>query len=487
MLAARNDRRTLPAAAVGAAVLVIVALSPAGASLADDTAPRQTDRGFEVSYTAGERDAAGYFMGGTELRNLSAHGGRLYAGNGYWMDQPGPEGRQPAQILVLDNPAARWRVERSLDERMPNGRTPRHLAVSALQGMTFSTDYAGRTLLRAVSMLFAGTWDLSGASQVMSRNDANGAWTAMSLPVPRVTSGIQQVRAMATHRDRQTGVDQVFAGNDPHGIVSGGYDDAAVGGIRWGASPELDISRLSAPSFPGLTLLRVASFAECNGILYATIGQQIYRRLDGASPRWELFYTNPRPGYSETGLRGLTAVPHPSGTGQALLVAVEGSAARIIRIDPSNGDETTELDIVAFLNSTWATKVGYVIAAYNDMTVVAGPRSEATVLIGIEAFLPASSPVPAGHVRADGLDGGGWYLVRQGERHYDLRKIGSTQPLTGTPLVATRAIAASPFPNDADTIYFAGFDANKRAAHNTAWIFRTGKAKAILPTSAQER
>jgi hypothetical protein len=148
----------------------------------------------------------------------------------------------------------------------------------------------------------------------MSRNDATGAWTAMSLPVARVTSGIQQVRAMAMHRDRRTGIDQVFAGNDPHGIVSGGYDDAAVGGIRWGANPELDISRLSAPSFPGLTLLRVASFAECNDILYATIGQQIYRRLDGAPPRWELFYTNPRPGYSETGLRGLTAKAMPRGS-----------------------------------------------------------------------------------------------------------------------------------------------------------------------------
>ena len=474
-------------AAVGSITLLVIALVPTSDAFANDGLPRETDRGFEVSYTAGERDAAGHFMGGTELRNLSAHGGRLYAGNGYWMDRPGPEVRQPAQILVLDNLAAQWRIERSLDERMPNGRTPRHLAVSALYGTTFSTDRAGRALLRPVSMLFAGTWDLSGASQVMGRNDTSGAWTAMSLSVQRVSSGIQQVRAMVAHRDRQSGVDHVFAGNDPYGIFSGGYDDAAAGGIRWGVAPELDISRISAPSFPGLSLLRVTSFAECNGILYATIGQQIYRRLDGAPPHWELFYTNPKPGYSETGLRGLTAIANPSGSGQALLVAVEGSAARIVRIDPTSGEETTELDIPTFLNGAWATKVGYTIAAYNDMAVVAGPRGEATVLIGIEAFLPASSPVPAGHVRVDGLDGGGWYFVRHGERRYDLRKIGSSQPLTGAPLVATRAIAASPFPSDADTIYFAGFDANKRAAHNTAWIFRAGKAKAILSTSAQER
>lgn len=443
------------------------------------------DQGFEVSYTAGERDAAGQFMGGTEMRNLSAHGGRLYAGNGYWMDRPGPEGLQPAQVLVLDHSTARWRVERSLDERLANGRTPRHLAVSALHGAAFLTNHAGRTLPRAVSMLFVGTWDLSGASQVFGRNDASGTWAAMPLPVPRVTSGIQQVRAIATHRDQRTGIDHVFVGNDRHGVVSGAYDDTAVGGIRWSAQPELATAAISAPSFPGLSLLRVTSFAECNGVLYATIGQQIYRRLDGAPPSWELFYTNPKPGYSESGLRGLTAIAHPSGSGQALLVAVEGYASRVIRIDPSSAEETTELDIPAFLNNAWATKVSYVIAAYNDMTIVSAPRSEAKLLIGIEAFIPETSPVPAGHARVDGLDGGGWYLVRQGERRYDLRRIGATQPTTGAPLVATRAIAASPFANDADTLYFAGFDANKHAHHNTAWIFRADKVRAMSP--AQER
>jgi hypothetical protein len=398
--------------------------------------------GYQVSYTAGERDAAGRFMGGTEMRNLATHGGRLYAGNGYWKDQPGPEGRQGAQILVLDGPAARWRVERSLE--------PRHLAIAALQGATFSTDYSGRPLARPVSMLFAGTWDLSGASQLMARNDATGTWTAITLPVPRVTLGIQQVRALAMHRGR------VFVGNDRHGILSGGYDDAVPGGIRWAETVELDTARLSPPSAPGLSLLRVTSFAECNGVLYAAVGQQIYRRVDGAPPRWQLFYTNPRPGYSETGLRGLTAIAN------TLLVAVEGDASRIIRIDPATGAETTELDVRAFLDQRWSTRVGYVIAAYNDMAPVRG-----ALLIGIEAFLPAMAPVPAGHARVGGLDGGGWTIVRHDERRYDLRRIGATNSL-----VATRAIAASPFPGDADAVYFAGYDANKRPAHNTAWIFR---------------
>ena len=76
---------------------------------------------FQLSFAAGSTDGAGRFMGGTELRVLAVHGGKLYAGNGYWEDRPGPEGPQGAQILVLDGTGARWRLEHAFDERMPNG------------------------------------------------------------------------------------------------------------------------------------------------------------------------------------------------------------------------------------------------------------------------------------------------------------------------------------------------------------------------------
>jgi hypothetical protein len=46
--------------------------------------------GFAVSFEAGSRDDAGRFMGGTEMRVLAGHAGKLYAGNGYWEDRPGP-------------------------------------------------------------------------------------------------------------------------------------------------------------------------------------------------------------------------------------------------------------------------------------------------------------------------------------------------------------------------------------------------------------
>ena len=47
-----------------------------------------------------------------------------------------------------------------------------------------------------------------------------------------------------------------------------------------------------------------------------------------------------------------------------------------------------------------------------------------------------------------------------------------------SPMIATRAIAPSPFADDHDTVYFGGFDANQRSAHNTAWIVITPKDNA---------
>ena len=70
----------------------------------------------------------------------------------------------------------------------------------------------------------------------------------------------------------------------------------------------------------------------------------------GGNRSWRLVYTNPHPGHSETGLCGLRAVPGASGGGQVLLVAAEGSAPRVVRVDPKDGSEATDLDLAEFLN-----------------------------------------------------------------------------------------------------------------------------------------
>jgi hypothetical protein len=464
----------------GIVIVVVIAACaaqrPAGAAAGSEGA-------FQVVFAAGSGDSAGRFMGGTELRVLTAHDGKLYAGNGYWEDRPGPEGSQGAEILVLDGPNARWQVDHVFDERLANGRA-RDLAVSALSEVSFATDGTGAHLPTPMSMLIASTWDLTGTSRVFSRSDANGVWTATTLAQDRPAPDfLPQVRSFCAHRDRQTGIDHVFAGQDPRGIFRGSYDPTVAGRIRWSDTPEFDISRIATTAFPGLAgRLRVNGFAECNGRLYAAVGQQIYERSDGAEPHWRLAYTNPHPAHSETGLRGLTAIANPNG-GQALLAAIEGANARIVQVDPGSGSEMTELDLAGLLSNAWQTHVGYAIAAYNDMTMLHDARHGDLLLIGLEAFIPPRSPPPSGHGAVDvgygRLDAGAWYLVRYPDQHYDLRQLTVGPPDASQPLVAVRTIRVSPFPKDDAAVYFGGYDANKAPAHNTAWIVRGTGAAAV--------
>jgi hypothetical protein len=456
--------------AVGAVLAMVTCIAAGKLSSA-----AASDGEYRMSFLAGGHDDAGRHMGGTELRVLATHGGRLFAGNGYWEDRPGPEGLQGAQILVLDGPTGHWRVDHGFDDRQPNGRI-RDLAVSALSEAVFTTDANGVRLSAPLSMLIASTWDVSGATRVFSRNDTTGDWTAMTLARDRPARDfLPQVRSFGTHRDRITGADLVFAGQNPRGIHRGGYDATAAGRIRWSEQPELDISQIPTAAFPGLAgRLRVNAFVECNNRLYAAVGQQIFERVDGPQASWRPVYTTPHPAHSETGLRGLTAITGATGS-QVMLAAIEGVNARIIQVDPRTGSETTDLDLGEFLGRVWQTRLGYLIAAYNDMTVVHDSRNRELLLIGLEAFIPPLSAVPSGHAVHDvgygRVEAGAWYLVRYPDRHYQLREITLSDE-RHQPLVATRAIRVSPFPNDAAALYFAGYDANKAAAHDTAWVVR---------------
>jgi hypothetical protein len=436
---------------------------------------------FDVSFVPGARDDAGRFMGGTEIRVLAGHAGKLYAGNGYWEDRPGPEGLQRAQILVLDGPGHHWRVDHTFEERLPGGR-PRHLAVSVLETVTFGTDGVGVPLRDPVSLLIAATWDLGGTTRVFSRDDETDAWAEAALGQDRPTRNVlPQIRSLSQHRDQFTRVDRVFAGQNPRGIFSGTYDASVAGHIRWSGTPELELSGVSSAGLSGPNgYVRISSFAECSGHLYAAIGQHIYERIDGATPQWRLVYTNRNPGHSETGLRGLTTIPDPSGHGEVLLAAVEGNAARIVRVDPRDGSEVTELTLAEFLSQQWAMPVGYVIAAYNDMAKAHARGGGEVLLIGLEAFIPPRAAIAADHsiisVGYGRLEAGGWYLVRHATGHYDLHQIAAPN---GRALVAVRAIRASPFPQELDAVYFAGYDANKAPAHDTGWVYRSTSEAAI--------
>jgi hypothetical protein len=427
---------------------------------------------FSVSYASGTTDPLGQRLGGSEIRALAVHVGKLFAGNGYWEDRPALFGPHPgAEVLVLEGPGRPWRVDHEFEERVPGGQR-RHLAVSALTEVVFRTGPHGEALRTPASKLLASTWDITGRRTVFVRDDRDGTWSgtflAQDSPKPDF---LPQIRSFGFHRDQKTGADVVFAG-DTAGIFSGTFDAGALGQIAWNLTPELLMRDLAAGDHPGLAgHTRISSFAEAAGRLYAAIGQEVWVRQDGAEPRWQRFYANPAPRFSETGLRGLTAVAEP-GNRPYLLTAIEGNASRIVRIDAVSGAETTDLDLGQFLDAAWATRVSYVIGAYNDMTP--GPAS-GDLLIGLEAFIPPASPRPPGHTVLDvmhGLEGGAWFLVRHSGGRYDVHQIAVAFPGVGMNLVAARCFAPSPFPGEAGVFYVGGYDANKTPAHDTAWIAR---------------
>ena len=422
--------------------------------------PAASASGFAVSFQAGSRDAAGKLMGGTELRNLAAHDGKLYAGVETWMDRPGDDPAIGAQILVLDHAGGAWRLEHEFSEDLPGGRTrrgnstKRFEGVTSLDSVTFATDGEGRALPKPVSILLAACRDFKGEAPVFARNDDSGEWVAIPMAdtAPRAS-----IRSFGAHRDRVTGVDHVFAGSVPYGIFSGVYDPQAPGKIRWEKMAELPCAMLHGkPSRP-------MAFADCNGELHLIMEPSLYRRTDGAKPEWKAVHTYPAPANdSSSGWRGLTAVPHPSGKGESLLAAMEGGPSQIVRIDPGEPYRVTvELDVRDFVNRAWGAAPRYFIVANNHMTWVEDRASESrALLISLQAH-PAVKVSDA------------WYFVRREPGQYELRRVDAPNLKQGQSLCSTRTFAVSPFAADAaNVVFMGGYDADNRPSHNTAWVAR---------------
>jgi hypothetical protein len=196
-------------------------------------------------------------------------------------------------------------------------------------------------------------------------------------------------------------------------------------------------------------------------------------------------------------VRGLTATTYLGK--DVLLVGEEGSVMRIIKIDPATGLSSPELDEKTTLANDWNKTAVYGIGAYNNMPQwldLTGPFKR---LIGVESSLAATTTPAPGRpiVLVDNnklWEGDAWYFVRNAADSYQLIHIPR---LTTTGMVAVRAEAVSPFPEDCNpqgrgcAIYFAGFDANRSRTqtlctvppctipplvpfptHNTGWIVK---------------
>ncbi|MCX7827003.1 MAG: hypothetical protein N2689_15845 [Verrucomicrobiae bacterium] len=260
-------------------------------------------------------------------------------------------------------------------------------------------------------------------------------------------------------------------------MISGVYDPASPGRIRWDKSAELQVPAVE----------RVMGFCDCNGILYCATTRHIYQRTDGATPTWkEVYFCKEE--IPPVGIRGLTAVPNPGGKGEVLwFVALR----KVRRLDPSAGfKETIELDMPGFLTEKLGLKVTGALCAYNELMPYVMPGTGETVwLFGFQCFHPPAvlnahpnikaraqrtertktgGPAPGG-----GRAGNGRYCVRRAKGADIIYEVAEITDPREPQLVAVRTIAVSPFPEaQGRVLYFGGYDCNSVPSHNTAWVYR---------------
>jgi hypothetical protein len=429
-------------------------------------------------------------MEGTEVRALVPFAGSLYAGIGYWEDNQGFASSTPnpnlpgAQVLRLDAPDAGWQIELELDDLAASGQRDSY-AIAALEAVALTTDSTGAQLSPAVPVLAATTWTYSPGLHIYTRTASNRTWTESTVGV---STGTNEGRAFATHTDAVTGVSGIFFGSD-YGIYRGTYDSATRTVVwpdateTWGTAP--DGGSETPPLNAGW---RVMAFADCGGRIYASVGPSIYQRQDGPSPTWTTVFSypfvNPTPKFlsGTGGLRGLYCFQN--GGSPVLMTAVEGPAARVLRIDPNNGFRSTlDEDVVGLLDQKFGFSVAGTLLAYNHFTPVTDPATnEQALLIGFETSLKASTP--AGTPMFDAGNGEflatAHYMVRYADGGYDVFSVEDPSIASPPPRVSVRTMAVSPFSADeGGVVYAGGFDCNATPVHNTAWAMKAPVATAL--------
>ena len=409
---------------------------------------------YQPSWNAGSTDTNGNLLYGTETMFVTPYKGKLYAGTSNWTETN--SALQACQLLVLDSPGGAWRQLYKF--------AAANTRFNSLKTVTFTTDAAGNTVAPVTMLLAAANRSSAGTMQVLSLDDTTGNLVAMA--IGNVTNG-SQTRALGFHHDSVTGIDLVFAGSDDLGVIVGSYKASATGRIQW----QTNASELAVPDGE-----RVMSFADANGVCYCATSKHIYQRTDGPAPTWQSIYYAPTQ-TSATGIRGLTGVPNPSGTGQVLLFL---SLSVVRHLDPAaNNQETIEQDMSAWLSASWGHDVPYVLGAYNDfLPYTNAATGELVFLFGFEGSVKLTDLKVNPQLRICYMPGGQYvsdahYCVRHATTNglsFEWRQI--TDPALPT-RVSTRTICVSPFAVDQGNVfYFGGFDCNALVSHNTAWICR---------------
>jgi hypothetical protein len=432
---------------------------------------------WEKSFTAGQRDANGRYMGGSETLHLVGHAGKLYAAVGYWFDERnifygGDDPRTGwAQILRLDSPNGEWQVDLDMGGR--------HLRPETLKEITLTTDGQGALLDKPITLLVALAFSIDREKTLahsFTRNDLTGEWVkSVIFSGPKIKGG-NSMRDIRVHRDTVTGIERIFATVGRNGIFSGVYDPNEPGFIKWDSTPEM-----------GPVDTRPLAIIKANGSLLFSAGRLIYQRIDGERPSYRIVHDMSDLAATVNGplggIRGLTAVPNPNGPGDALLFAWNSSITDrgvVYRLEPdtSGGYSRHKEVTIADLTSDYlgGTPVNFVIAAYNEFLAVPGAdKGETEYLVGFESVIGLKNKHPVkvinkseGKVR---LYRGAMYAIRDADLKYRIEEVNGRIQADDRPLVAPRCYVRSPFEGE-DAIYFGGHDGNGFKSTNMAWIYK---------------
>ena len=432
-------------------------------------------------YPIGTQDAGGQTMYGIQMTFLVPHKGKLFAGNGTQGETETDKYPKAAQVLVLDSPAGRWKVDKQFTTDSPR--------VNSLASFTFLTDSAGKPV-PPDTLLITAPGSRSKRFVAYVRNDATGEWVATKEMRMERAPTFAQPRAMALYRDAITGVQHIFVGIEGDGVFRGVYDPKLPCRIAWNPVSEF---------IPENSWQRVINFAEANGKLYLAFSSSgdsgfskekdllahIYERTDGPKPAWRRVYTT-EPGLAWEDMRGLTAVPDPHRPGKQRLVFAWND--KVYGLDPlDNYRVQVEFDMKKGIAEQTGLPVMKVVAGYDDfMPFEMPPTGEKVWLTGLSVFVnPVQSTAPnlKGWLR-DGL-----YLVRRqvNDRiEYQVRYIFKNDPANVTrTLLAVRDFAVSPFREDEGKVLYAcGLDHQGQPMSLAAWIYR-GDLRATNPKAVK--
>jgi hypothetical protein len=351
---------------------------------------------FSSEYFNGTAGLAqgGWILQATELRCGMWYGTSMLYGGGQW---GAPSGQGPlgqgngGQIYGQYSPP---NGPLAIECQLPTYES----AVEAIVAANFNGSW----------LACAGVANRLGYGRVWTRNDAVRTWQPTQI-WQSPTNALVQVRSLSVaYTDSVTGQTYIFAGVDDGtgagGIFRASYNANVSGCLVWNSTPELAISATNqGVALPAQLAIRVMSF--CTGTnasggtsLFATVGIQVWQRIDGANPTWQLVWTKPTVAgeQSQSGLRGLTAY------GGNLLVFPEGTDWGVVQLSPGSVFAPTfQYNLQTLQDQLGAGfQVNYVIAPYNNMAYVEiGSTWYGLIGLGVQvSAYPAGTPIytPAG-------------------------------------------------------------------------------------------